>query len=141
MEVKMEQTLGIIKPDAVKKNLMGKIITIIEERGFKIRAMKMLHLREKDAKEFYIVHKERPFYNDLVKFMTSGPVVVLLLEKENAISEWRKTMGATNPEEADEGTIRKLYGSSIQNNAVHGSDSPGNAKIEINFFFNRIERV
>ena len=137
----MEQTLGIIKPDAVKKNLMGKIITIIEERGFKIRAMKMLHLREKDAKEFYIVHKERPFYNDLVKFMTSGPVVVLLLEKENAISEWRKTMGATNPEEADEGTIRKLYGSSIQNNAVHGSDSPGNAKIEINFFFNRIERV
>ncbi len=137
----MEQTLGIIKPDAVKKNLIGKIIAIIEEKGFKIRAMKMLHLREKDAKEFYIVHKERPFYNDLVKFMTSGPVVVLLLEKENAISDWRKTMGATNPAEAEEGTIRKLYGSSIQNNAVHGSDSPENAKIEINFFFNRIERV
>ena len=137
----MEQTLGIIKPDAVKKNLIGKIISIIEERGFKIRAMKMLLLREKDAKEFYIVHKERPFYNDLVKFMTSGPIVVMLLERENAISEWRKTMGATNPEEAEEGTIRRLYGTSIQNNAVHGSDSPENAKIEIDFFFNKIERV
>ncbi len=137
----MEQTLGIIKPDAVKKNLIGKIISIIEEKGFKIRAMKMLKLREEDAKSFYFVHREKPFYNDLVKFMTSGPVVVLLLEKENAILDWRKTMGATNPAEAEEGTIRKLFAESIQNNAVHGSDSPENALIEINFFFNKIERV
>ncbi len=137
----MEQTLGIIKPDAVKKNLIGKIISIIEEKGFKIRAMKMLKLREEDAKSFYFVHREKPFYNDLVKFMTSGPVVVLLLEKENAIADWRKTMGATNPAEAEEGTIRKLFAESIQNNAVHGSDSPENALIEINFFFNKIERV
>ncbi len=137
----MEQTLGIIKPDAVKKNLIGKIISIIEEKGFKMRAMKMLKLREEDAKNFYFVHREKPFYNDLVKFMTSGPVVVLLLEKENAIADWRKTMGATNPAEAEEGTIRKLFAESIQNNAVHGSDSPDNAEIEINFFFNKIERV
>ena len=137
----MEQTLGIIKPDAVGKKLTGKIISIIEEKGFKIRAMKMLKLREEDAKAFYFVHREKPFYNDLVKFMTSGPVVVLLLEKENAIVDWRKTMGATNPAEAEEGTIRKMFAESIQNNAVHGSDSPENAEIEINFFFNKIERV
>jgi len=137
----MEQTLGIIKPDAVRKKIIGKIISIIEENGFNIRAMKMLQLREKDAKNFYIVHKDKPFYNDLVRFMTSGPVVVLLLERENAIAYWRKIMGATNPAEAEEGTIRKLFAESIQNNAVHGSDSPENAAIEINFFFNRIERV
>ena len=138
---KMEQTLGIIKPDAVGKKYVGKIISRIEEEGFFIKGMKLLQLTVDDAKAFYAVHKGKPFYDELVKFMVSGPVVVLLLERENAVLHWRKVMGATNPANAEEGTIRKQFASSIQNNAVHGSDSQENAKTEINFFFNFIERV
>ncbi len=137
----MEKTLAIIKPDAVKRKITGEIIKIIEKEGFEIKAIKKLWLKKKDAQKFYEVHKEKPFYNSLVEFMSSGPVYVLVLEKDNAIKEWRRVMGATNPEEAEEGTIRKLYGSSIQNNAVHGSDSPENAVKEISFFFSEIELI
>ncbi len=129
------QTLGIIKPDAVGKNYTGKIIDRILSAGFQIKAMRLIHLSSQQAKGFYEVHKEKPFYNDLVEFMTSGPSVVLVLQKEKAISSWRETMGATNPAEADEGTIRKDFAESIQNNAVHGSDSEENARKEIAFFF------
>ncbi len=137
----MEQTLAIIKPDAVKKRVAGKIINRIEDEDFIIKGMKLIKLSKKDAESFYEVHKDKPFYGDLVKFMVSGPVIVLLLERENAVLHWRKVMGATDPEKADEGTIRKEFASSIQNNAVHGSDSKENAEKEINFFFNYIERV
>jgi nucleoside-diphosphate kinase len=137
----MEKTLGIIKPDAVGKKVVGKIISRIEEEGFIIKGLKILALSVDDAKAFYAVHKDKPFYEELVKFMVSGPVVVLLLEREKAVSHWRKIMGATDPANADEGTIRKMFASSIQNNAVHGSDSKENAEKEINFFFNYIERV
>lgn len=131
----MEKTLAIIKPDAMKKKLAGKIIDRIYENGFNIIGLKMLHLSEERAKEFYKVHAERPFYNDLVKYMTSGFVIVAALEKENAIRDWRNLMGATNPAEAAEGTIRKDYGENIEANAVHGSDSPETAAIELPFFF------
>ncbi len=137
----MEQTLGIIKPDAVGKKVVGKIISRVEEEGFTIKGLKILNLTVNNAKAFYAVHKDKPFYEELVKFMVSGPVVVLLLEREDAVSHWRKIMGATDPANADEGTIRKMFASSIQNNAVHGSDSKENAEKEINFFFNFIERV
>lgn len=130
-----QQTLSIIKPDGVQKNLIGNIFSLIEKAGLKIVATKMLHLSENQAKEFYAVHKERPFYNDLVKYMTSGPVVVSVLEGENAVAKYRDVMGATNPKDAAPGTIRKLYAESIECNAVHGSDSPKNAQIEVRFFF------
>lgn len=130
-----QQTLSIIKPDGVQKNLIGNIFSLIEKAGLKIVATKMLHLSENQAKEFYAVHKERPFYNDLVKYMTSGPVVVSVLEGENAVAKYRDVMGATNPKDAAPGTIRKLYAESIECNAVHGSDSPTNAQIEVRFFF------
>ena len=137
----MEQTLSIIKPDATKRSITGKINAMIENVGLSIIAQKRIHLSKKQAKEFYGVHKERPFFNDLVKFITSGPVVVQVLEAENAISIYRKTMGATNPSEADPGTIRALYAESIEANSVHGSDSYENAVIEINFFFSKEEIV
>ncbi len=135
----MAYTLTIIKPDAVGKGYTGKIIDDILQAGFTIRAMKQLRLTPAQARSFYEVHKERPFYNDLVEFMTSGPVVVAILEKENAVEDFRDLIGATNPAEAAEGTIRKKYAESIQNNAVHGSDSAENAAREAGFFFSSLE--
>ncbi len=131
----MERTLAIIKPDAVSKKLTGKIVDMIEQHGFNILRMQKLRMAPEHGEVFYAVHKERPFFGELVEFITSGPVVVMALEKENAIADWRKLMGATNPAEADEGTIRKLYAESIGKNAVHGSDAPETAAEELNFFF------
>ena len=139
MENKMEQTLSIIKPDAVKKGVIGKIIDRFESNGLRIAAMKKLQLTEQTAGEFYEVHKERPFFGELVEFMTSGPVVVSVLEGENAVAKNRELMGATNPQEAAPGTIRADFAESIDANAVHGSDSLENAKIEIEFFFDKSE--
>ncbi len=133
----MEQTFSIIKPDAVAKNVIGEIVNRFEKAGLKIVASKMLHLSEEQAKGFYAVHRERPFYGELVAFMTSGPVVVQVLEGENAILKNREIMGATNPKEADAGTIRADFASSIDENAVHGSDAPETAKEEIAFFFTK----
>jgi nucleoside-diphosphate kinase len=131
----MEQTLSIIKPDAVSKGVIGKIIDRFEENGLRVAAMKKIKLSSEDAGAFYAVHKERPFFGELVEFMTSGPVVVMVLEGENAVVKNRELMGATNPKEAAKGTIRADFATSIDANAVHGSDSLENAKIEINFFF------
>ncbi len=128
-------TLTMIKPQAVKNQNIGNILAMINESGFRITAMKMLVLSNEQAKAFYAVHKERPFYGELVEFMTSGPIIAAVLEKENAVLDYRKLMGATNPADAAEGTIRKNYATDIQSNAVHGSDSDENAKNEINFFF------
>jgi nucleoside-diphosphate kinase len=130
-----ERTLSIIKPDAVSKGLIGNIIARFEREGLKIAAMRMLHMDKPQAEGFYAVHRERPFFADLVEFMISGPVVVMVLEGEDAIDHNREIMGATNPAEAAEGTLRKLYAESIQNNAVHGSDAPETAKFEIGYFF------
>jgi len=130
-----ERTLSIIKPDAVAKNLIGKVCVQLEGGGLSIVASRMLHLSEEDAKGFYAVHSERPFFPELIKFMTSGRVVVQVLEGENAIVRNREIMGATDPAKAEEGTIRNLFGESIEANAVHGSDSPENARTEIGFFF------
>ena len=137
----IEQTLSIIKPDATKRNLTGIINSKLEASGLKIIAQKRILLSKTQAEDFYKVHQERPFYNDLVKFMISGPVVVQVLEGENAVSKNREVMGATNPEEADDGTIRKEFALSLEANSVHGSDSLENAKIEISFFFSQIELV
>jgi nucleoside-diphosphate kinase len=131
--------LAIIKPDAVKKNLTGQIISKIIEAGFKIKAMKMVRLTKDSACGFYEVHKARPFYNDLVDYMTSGPVVPIALEKENAVAEFRNLIGATDPAEAADGTIRKLFAASKAENAIHGSDSDENAALEISHFFSRKE--
>jgi len=131
----MEKTLSIIKPDAVAKNVIGKIITRFEDNGLKIAAMKKIKLTKEDAGKFYEVHKERPFYNDLCEYMSSGPVVVMVLEGENAVAKNRELMGATNPKEAKPGTIRADFAESIEANAVHGSDSLENANKEIAFFF------
>ncbi|WP_103579662.1 nucleoside-diphosphate kinase [Campylobacter concisus] len=131
----MQRTLSIIKPDAVKKNVVGKIIDRFESNGLRIAAAKKIQLSKCDAKEFYAVHKDRPFFNDLVEFMISGPVVVMVLEGENAVAKNRELMGATNPKEATPGTIRADFADSIDANAVHGSDSLENAVNEINFFF------
>lgn len=135
----IEQTLSIIKPDAVKKGVIGKIVDRFETNGLKVVAMKKFQLSECDAKAFYSVHKERPFFGELVKFMVSGPVVVMVLEGENAILKNRDLMGATNPKEAKAGTIRADFAESIDANAIHGSDSAENAKIEIQFFFSKRE--
>jgi len=132
-----EKTLAIIKPDAVKKNIIGKIIQRIEDEGFKISAMKMLHLTKDEAKGFYIVHKARPFYESLTDFMSSGPVVVMALERENAISHWRQVMGATDPAQAEPDTLRHAYGFSVERNAVHGSDARETAEWELNYFFKK----
>jgi nucleoside-diphosphate kinase len=135
----VESTLSIIKPDAVAKNVIGKIVDRFESNGLKIAAMKKVQLSQADAEAFYAVHASRPFFGDLVKFMISGPVVVMVLEGENAVLKNRELMGATNPKEAAKGTIRADFADSIDANAVHGSDSLENAKIEIDFFFARRE--
>ena len=137
----IQQTLSIIKPDATKRNLIGKILSKLEGSGLKIIAQKKIQLTEYQAKEFYKVHQKRPFYNDLVKFMISGPVVVQVLEGDDAVAKNREVMGATNPEDAKDGTIRKEFAESLEANSVHGSDSTENANIEISFFFSKIELV
>lgn len=137
----IETTLSIIKPDATRRNLTGAINKIFEEKGLKIVAQRRILLSEKMAQKFYEVHKDRPFYGDLVKFMTSGPVVVQALKGENAVAKNREIMGATNPENAEEGTIRKLFAESIEANSVHGSDSLENAANEVAFFFAGCEIV
>ena len=134
-------TFAIIKPDAVINGSTGKIYDRIISSGFKIKSAKLLRMTESQAQGFYAVHKERPFFGELTEFMSSGPCMVLALEKENAVEEWRKTIGATNPEEAESGTIRKDFATNIQENAVHGSDSDENAKKEIGFFFSDSELI
>jgi len=137
----MEQTFSIIKPNAVKKDVMGNIITMFEERGLKIAAAKLTVLSKEKCEEFYAEHKERPFFGELVEFMISGPVMLMVLAGENAISKNREIMGATNPEEAAEGSVRKLFGDSMGENAVHGSDSAESAQREISLFFEKAEIV
>ena len=131
----MDQTFSIIKPDATKRNITGAINKVIEESGLRIIAQKRIKLTNEQAENFYSVHKERPFFRDLIEFMTSEPVIVQVLNGKNSVEKYRSVMGATNPENADEGTIRKLFALNIQENSVHGSDSEENAKIEIGFFF------
>ena len=132
----LEQTLSIIKPDAVDRNLDSEIKNIFRSNGFTILKEKKIQIEKTEAEKFYKVHETKPFYNDLCTYLSSGPIVVIILEKDNAVADNRKLMGATNPKDAEEGTIRKKYGISIDKNSVHGSDSIENAKIEINFFFN-----
>ena len=132
---KIEQTLSIIKPDAVERNLSEEIKNEFKRNGFTIKEEKKVHLEKSEAEKFYLVHQSKPFYNDLCSYLSSGPIVVMVLERENAILENRKLMGATDPTKAEDGTIRKKYGISIDKNSVHGSDSPENAKVEIDFFF------
>lgn len=134
-----EQTLSIIKPDGVKKGITGKIISIFEENGFEIKSLKKVHLTKKEAEGFYYIHKDRPFFNSLVSFMTEGPIVPMVISAENAILKNREIMGATNPKDAKDGTIRKMYAESIERNVVHGSDSLESAKFEISYFFNIFE--
>ena len=136
-----ERTFSIIKPDATRRNLTGAITQMLEEAGLRVIASKRIRMTREQAEGFYAVHKERPFFNDLVRFMTSGPVVVQVLEGEDAVAKNREVMGATNPAQADEGTIRKVHAESIEANSVHGSDSPENARIEIDFFFKPEEIV
>jgi nucleoside-diphosphate kinase len=137
----VERTLCIIKPDAVKKNVQGNIIQMLLDAGFKIRAMKLVQLSKAQAQKFYEVHKERPFYGELVDFMTSGPVIPIALEKSNAVLDYRELIGATDPAEAKEGTVRKKFAGSKAENAVHGSDSVENGLIEVGFFFPESELV
>ena len=137
----MNQTFSIIKPDATKRNLIGKILSRFENHGLRIIALKKLHLTLDQAKKFYSVHSDKPFYNELCNFMTSGPIVIQVLEGENAIMKNREIMGATNPDDADEGTIRSDFAESLTANSVHGSDSKENAKIEIAFFFSELEII
>jgi nucleoside-diphosphate kinase len=136
-----ERTFSIIKPDATRRNLTGAVTKMLEDAGLRVVASKRIHMTRDQAEGFYAVHKERPFFNDLVSFMISGPVVVQVLEGENAVARNREVMGATNPAQADEGTIRKVHAESIEANTVHGSDSPENARIEIDFFFTPDEIV
>ncbi len=135
----IERTLSIIKPDGVEKAIIGKVISRFEKQGLKPVAMKMKHLSRAEAEGFYAVHKARPFFADLVKFMTSGPVVLMVLEGENAVARNREIMGATDPKKAADGTLRKDFATDIEKNTVHGSDSPENAKIEVSYFFPEIE--
>ena len=135
------KTFTILKPDTLKARNAGDVISRLEEEGFRIRAMKMLHLTEAQAQGFYYVHKERPFFPSLVKFMTEGPVILMVLEADNAIDKLRKVMGATDPAKADAGTIRKQFGTNIERNAIHGSDGPETAAFEIGYFFNQLEIV
>jgi nucleoside-diphosphate kinase len=134
-------TFGIVKPDAVKAKKTGYIIQRILDNGFRIRALKLLHMSKKEAEGFYAVHRERPFFPDLTEFMSSGPCVVMTLEKEGAVKAWRDLMGATDPAKSDDGTLRKEFGASVGENAVHGSDSDANAAIEISYFFSQLELV
>ena len=131
----IERTFAIVKPDAVEKGVIGGVLDVIEKGGLRVIAMRMTRLTEAQAAGFYAVHKARPFFKDLVAFMTSGPCVVMALEGENAIARWRELMGATNPANAAEGTVRKLFGASIDRNAAHGSDGPDTAKFELGWFF------
>jgi nucleoside-diphosphate kinase len=137
----MQQTFAIIKPDAVASGHTGQILSMIEHAGFRIRGLKMTRLSKQQAEGFYDVHRERPFFSGLVTFMTEGPVVVMALEREDAIKHWRDLMGATNPEKAAEGTIRKKFAKNIERNAVHGSDAPETAAVEIPFFFAMSELI
>ena len=135
----MSRTFSIIKPDATKRNITGSINKIIEENNLSIVAQKRIKLSKEKAEGFYFIHKEKPFFNDLIEYMTSGPVIVQVLDGENAVEDYRKIMGSTNPENAEEGTIRKIHALNIQENSVHGSDSDENATIEINYFFDESE--
>lgn len=135
----LQRTLAIAKPDAVANGAAGDIIHTIEQNGFRIIGIKMLHLNHAQAEGFYAVHVGKPFFDSLTKFMTEGPVIVMALEKENAIVDWRKLMGATNPEKAEEGTIRKKHAKSIERNAVHGSDAEDTARFELSYFFSGYE--
>ena len=137
----MNLTLSIIKPDATKRNITGSINKIIEDNGLRIIAQKRIILSKSKAQEFYLIHKDKPFFNDLIEYMTSEPVIVQVLKAENAVLKYREVMGSTNPKDAISGSIRNLYGLNIQENSVHGSDSNENAKIEINYFFDDIELV
>ena len=135
----MQKTFSIIKPDAVASGKAGKILALLEENGFRIVALRMVKLSQSQAEGFYAVHRERPFYSSLVKFMTEGPVIVMALEREDAVKKLREVMGATNPANAAEGTVRKLFAESIERNAIHGSDAPEKAAEELRYFFNSIE--
>jgi len=137
----MERTFAIIKPDAVERNIIGRILEKVEGAGFRIVGMKKIRLTKTQAEGFYYVHKERPFFNDLCAFMSRSPVVVMVLEREDAILKWRELMGATNPANADAGTIRKEFGIGIEENTVHGSDAPETAAFEIPYFFSQLEQV
>ncbi|MEO6223561.1 MAG: nucleoside-diphosphate kinase [Vicinamibacterales bacterium] len=134
-----ERTFAIVKPDAVKAGYTGRILARVEEKGFTIRAMRMVHLSKRDAEGFYAVHRERPFFGSLTDFMSSGPCLVMCLEADNAIKKWRDTMGATDPAKAEPGTMRKEFGASIENNATHGSDAPDTAAFELGYFFRGLE--
>ena len=137
----MSKTFSIIKPDATKRNITGSINKIIEQNNLVIIAQKRIKLSKEKAEDFYSVHREKPFFQELIQYMTSGPVIIQVLEGDNAVENYRKIMGSTNPENADDGTIRKLYGLNIQENSVHGSDSNENAKIEISYFFDESEII
>lgn len=137
----LEKTLSIIKPDALKSGYSGKIIAMLEENGFVIKAMKKIHLTKKQAEGFYIVHKDKPFYDSLSTFMSSGSIIVMVLEKDNAIADYRALMGATDPSKAQADTIRSLYAKNIEENAVHGSDSKESADFEISYFFSQLEII
>ena len=135
----MQRTFAIIKPDAVRNGTAGKILARIEEAGFKVRALRMIHMSKRDAEGFYYVHKERPFFAGLTDFMSSGPCIVMCLEGPEAIGKWRALMGATDPAKAEAGTLRKEFGASIDNNATHGSDAPDTAAFELGYFFRGME--
>mgnify|MGYP001083813232 FL=1 len=135
----VQRTLSIVKPDAVANNAIGGVLAVIEKGGLKIIASKMIHMTRAQAERFYAVHRERPFFGDLTKFMSEGPVVVSVLEGANAIERYREMLGATNPEKAAPGTVRQLYGTNVERNAAHGSDAPETAAVEIAFFFNALE--
>jgi nucleoside-diphosphate kinase len=137
----IDRTLGIVKPDAVRAGKVGSVVQRIVDAGFSIRALKMLHMTRKDAEGFYAVHRERPFFSGLTEFMSSGPCVVMVLEKEGAVKAWRDLMGATDPAKAEDNTLRKQFGASVGENAVHGSDSDENAAIEISYFFSQLEII
>lgn len=137
----MERTFAIIKPDATNRGVAGKIIDRIEAAGFRIAGMKKIWMTKKEAEGFYAVHRERPFFGELTDFMSSAPCIVMVLEKENAIADWRKLMGATNPAQAEPGTLRKEFALSLGENAVHGSDAPGTAAVEVPYFFSALELV
>ncbi|GAB4134216.1 MAG: nucleoside-diphosphate kinase [Acidobacteriota bacterium] len=137
----MQKTLGIIKPDAVQRNLVGAILGLAENAGLRIKALRMVHLSRPQAEGFYHVHRERPFFSSLTAFMSEGPVVVVVFEAEDAVARWRRVLGATDPAKAEPGTIRKLYGQSVERNSAHGSDSPESAAFEINYFFSALDQV
>ena len=133
-------TFTMIKPDAMQRGQMGEILATIERHGFKVRAMKMLHLTKKDAEKFYAIHAEKSFFDDLCEFMSSGPILAAILEHENAVEAFRQLIGATDPSKAEPGTIRKIFATSVQQNAIHGSDSDENVIVESEFFFSKLER-